>query len=119
MEENTKAELSAEDIEKLKAENETLKAENKALKAQVEGLGDVIKELNEDLASKDSEIKSISKKAVIKHGKDSYEMTLKKFVYKYKGNIITVDEELLNSDKELVAELIKADKGVLIKKGGK
>lgn len=100
------------DLKDLSDENETLKSENESLKA-------VIGELNAALAEKDSEIEKNGGRPIIKDGKDSYELRLKKFVHRIDGKAVEVDEAYLKAHPEVVKDLIKKKSGALVKKGGK
>lgn len=94
-----------EKISKLEAENESLKA--------------VIGELNAALAAKDGELEEKGGFPIIKDGKDSYELRLKKFVHRIDGKAIEMDEAYLKSHPEVVKDLIARKSGALVKKGGK
>ena len=97
----------------------TLEAENDGLKAIIEGLKATIEELNAALASKDGELEQKGGFPIIKDGKDSYELRLKKFVHRIEGKAVEVDEKFLKESPEVVKDLIAKKSGALVKKGGK
>lgn len=109
------AEILAQADEKI----ETLEAENEDLKAINEGLKSTIEELNAALSAKDGELEQKGGYPTIKHGKDSYELRLKKFIHRIDGKAVEVDEQYLKDNPEVVKDLIAKKSGALVKKGGK
>lgn len=89
-----------------------LEAENKSLKA-------VIGELNAAIAAKDGELEQKGGFPIIKDGKDSYELRLKRFICRIDAKAVEVDEQYLKDHPEVVKELIAKKSGALVKKGGK
>jgi uncharacterized protein YdbL (DUF1318 family) len=77
--------------------------ENAELKAQNQ-------EINQELASKETQLASSSKLPVIQVGKESYQVTTKRFMHKRK--IYTAEE--LVENKELQKKLLKAGSEVLL-----
>lgn len=133
-----KKELTAEEIKALQDENKTLTEFNaklssaleKSEKARVEAEEGskkkdvIIEELNEEISKKDDAVAEAAEKSagkpIIKVGKESYKLVVKKFVHNYKGKRVEVDEETLRKDADLVKDLIKISSGVLVKlEGGK
>ncbi len=119
-----KKELTLE--EQLKAAQD----ENIKLAADLKTAGDagaakdeIIKALNEELVKKETEVESLARRPLIKVGKgksqEVYELRIAKFVHNFKGERLEVDKAVLDSNPELVDELIRIGSNALIKKGGK
>jgi DNA repair exonuclease SbcCD ATPase subunit len=105
-----------EEIEQLKNEHA---ANIDFINAVVEGLKATISELNAAIASKDQEAEKRGKRPVLKHKKGTYELRFPKFVHNFNGVRTEVDFKMLESNPELVEDLIIKGSGALIKKGGK
>lgn len=107
---------SEADIQSLK---DSHAEEIEGLNSQIASLNDVIKELNEALEAKDSEVKSLGKRPVFKSGKKQIELRIKKFIHNFKGERIEVDQKVLESNPELVTELLNINSAALREIGGK
>lgn len=107
------------DLDTYKEDHASLTATNQDLGAIIDGLKATVEELNEALAEKDAQVAKSVKRPVIKSGKKSYMLRFKKFTHRHNGKSITVTEEVLKGNPEIVAELVKMKSGALVEIGGK
>ena len=97
-------------------ELEALKAENENLKAQITAQETLLKELTEELAIKDEEVKNSGKYPVFEYKGKSYDLVIPKSKTRLNDKMVEVTAKSLKEDEKLLAHCIKNGYGNLVER---